>query len=164
MGCEGCHNRDFQSFSPAIILEVDELFKRIVKAKNEQGVTGVTLSGGEPLLQSRGVLELVKRVKDELELAIMLYTGFTWDELKDIDSKELWLKSDIVVSGRYVENLRSPYLKWRGSSNQVIVYNTKETTDLFYEQNECEVFIKEDGSVIITGFPQPDLTQTIKDS
>ena len=72
------------------------------------------------------VLPLVKAIKEK-GYNIWCYTGFTWEEI--IDSPQLsqilkWV--DVIVEGRFVEELRDISLRFRGSSNQRII-KVKET-------------------------------------
>ena len=72
--CLYCHNPDSwgkggQAYS------VDELVKRILRYKNYFGEKGgVTLSGGEPLMQIEFVTEL-KRVKEKRRAYLYRYFG-----------------------------------------------------------------------------------------
>ena len=54
------------------------------------------------------------------ELNIWLYTGYYYDELVEQDKTEIFDYIDVLVDGRYEEDLKDKTLKWRGSSNQNI--------------------------------------------
>ena len=115
--CAGCHNP--QSWDPAggTEMSADELMQVI--AWNE---APLTLSGGDPLAQPEQVLELVRRVKTELNLNIWLYTGFTWEQI--VSDRRLadvvrWV--DVVVDGPFVLARRDTTLRFRGSGNQRII-------------------------------------------
>ncbi|WP_062399209.1 hypothetical protein [Methanogenium cariaci] len=73
--------------------------------------------------------------------------------------------SDIVVSGRYVEGLRSVYLKWRGSLNQNISFNSDIYRDfedsIDKRENDVEIHIDETGEITIAGYPEPDDLEAI---
>ena len=64
--CKFCHNRDTWDCKDGKEYTVDEIFEKIKRYKNYFTVSGggVTISGGEPLLQPDFVLELLKRLKD----------------------------------------------------------------------------------------------------
>ena len=52
---------------------------------------------------------------------IWLYTGYTLNEcLSHPTRQKIISKCDIIVDGRYVDELKDITLKWRGSSNQII--------------------------------------------
>ena len=53
---------------------------------------------------------------------IWAYSGYVLDDiLSDPSRKSLLEKVDILVDGRFVEELKDPALKFRGSSNQRII-------------------------------------------
>lgn len=64
--CKFCHNRDTWDCNGGTEYTVDEIFNKIVRYKNYFTVSngGVTVSGGEPLLQANFVLELFKKLKE----------------------------------------------------------------------------------------------------
>lgn len=65
--CRYCHNRDTWDVNSGIEKDVEELLEEIRKYKDYliSSKGGVTVTGGEPLLQTKFILELFKRLKDE---------------------------------------------------------------------------------------------------
>ena len=65
--CKFCHNRDTWDTTGGKIKSVDEIINKIVRYKEyiSQGGGGVTVSGGEPLLQPQFLIELFSRLKKE---------------------------------------------------------------------------------------------------
>lgn len=65
--CKYCHNRDTWSLNGGLYTTVSELVENIKKYKtyfsNSGG--GVTVTGGEPLLQPKFLIELFKVLKQE---------------------------------------------------------------------------------------------------
>ena len=63
--CKFCHNRDTWDCNSGNEYTVDEIYEKILRYKNYFTVSGggVTVSGGEPLLQVDFVLELFKKLK-----------------------------------------------------------------------------------------------------
>ena len=63
--CKYCHNRDTWPVSGGMKYTTDELISKISRYKNYFTVSGggVTLSGGEPLLQQDFLLELLPKLK-----------------------------------------------------------------------------------------------------
>ena len=62
--CKYCHNPDSWLYNDGEVRTVADLTSEIIKYKNYFGTTGgLTVSGGEPLLQIDFVIELCKSVK-----------------------------------------------------------------------------------------------------
>ena len=106
---------------------------------------GVTFLGGEPLQQAEALLPLLKDLRAVGE-SIFIYSGYNREEL---DETQLACveQADIVVLGRYVQELRNTNLRWRGSSNQVVEFLTDRYSeaDMNGEASEYEVHIHADG-------------------
>lgn len=63
--CKYCHNRDTWSIHDGTYKDLDEIYERIMRCKNyifPRG--GVTVSGGEPLLQPKFIIQLFKKLKE----------------------------------------------------------------------------------------------------
>ena len=117
--CPGCQNPEAQVFGNGTLADIDKLVDLV---KDNQLIDGITLSGGDPMFQAEACTKLCKRIKEETSLSIWCYTGFTWEELlKQPDKRELLNYIDVLVDGRYVDELRSLQLRFRGSSNQRII-------------------------------------------
>ena len=110
--CPGCHNPVTWDENGG--LEFDEKAKNEIFSILEKSyISGLTLSGGDPLLPAnrKELTELVKEIKYKFpNKTIWLYTGYLWKEIKDL---ELINYIDILVDGRFLENLKKTQLKWR---------------------------------------------------
>jgi anaerobic ribonucleoside-triphosphate reductase activating protein len=114
--CPGCHNPQTHDPAAGTDLSPDEILARLNPL-----LSGVTISGGEPLLQAAELLPLARRVK-ELGRNLWLYTGYTWEEiLQNPEWLALVSLCDTVVDGRFEQEKRSLELRFRGSSNQRII-------------------------------------------
>lgn len=83
--------------------------------------SGITFSGGDPLhpFNRDEVLRLAKKVREELpDKTIWLYTGFLWEEVKDLPIMQY---IDVICEGKFVEELLDNRLHWVGSSNQRVM-------------------------------------------
>ena len=57
---------------------------------------------------------------------IWLYTGYLWD---DVQNLELIQYLDVLVDGRFVEELKDNSLPWKGSANQRVI-DVQKTREL----------------------------------
>ena len=123
--CPNCQNPetwDKDAGKEFSVRQVIRLLKQQKKIKQ-----GVTFSGGEPFLQAVELAE-VAQAAHQIGWDIVTYTGFTYEQLiesKDDGVKALLSASDILIDGKYINELRSIELPFRGSSNQRIIDLTK---------------------------------------
>ncbi len=128
--CKGCFNVDAWDFNYGNEYN-EETEEKILEALDKDYIKGLTLLGGEPLeyVNQKGLLPLVKKVKEKFpNKTIWCYTGYKFDEdvlgdmcMKWPETNELIRNLDIIVDGKYDENLRDLKLKFKGSSNQRII-------------------------------------------
>lgn len=117
--CPGCHNQKSQEMNGGYFADTDDLLMEIEK---NPLLDGVTLSGGEPMIQPLPLIDLVKKIKQK-GLHVMIYSGYTYEEILSLGENERQLLSlcDTLVDGRFVLKLRSLELLYKGSSNQRII-------------------------------------------
>lgn len=114
--CPGCHNPSTWDFSAGSDMTVDQLMAHII-----ENDFNVTFSGGDPLYQLPTLTILAKAVK-AVGKTIWCYTGFTYEELAaSYVYDEILSLIDVLVDGPYIQSLRDPDLRFRGSSNQRIL-------------------------------------------
>ena len=121
--CLGCHNPQTHDFNGGRDAEEDELIAAINK---NPLLSGLTLSGGEPMCQARALAHFAERVRKECPRIkeVACYTGFTFEELlegKADGAMELLKQLDTLVDGRFVQALRSWEIRFAGSSNQRVI-------------------------------------------
>ena len=118
--CKGCHNP--QTWDPESGIPFDEdAEKELFEILSRDYISGITFSGGDPLFESnRAAIELLSRkVKHEFpHKNIWLYTGYRWEE---ISALPLVQYVDVLVDGRFMEDLKDTKLHWKGSFNQRII-------------------------------------------
>lgn len=121
--CKGCHNPHTHNYNQGEDLD-DIAINKIREILSKPYITGLTLSGGDPLCQSETSLYIllcfVKNIKNEFpDKDIWIYTGYYLEELKGLQL-EILKYCDVLVDGPYVEELRDITLPFIGSSNQRI--------------------------------------------
>ena len=119
--CKQCFNPETHNFEGG--KEFNEAtIDRVIELCQNENVNGLSILGGEPLHPKNieGTTKLVKTFKEKLpDKNVWIWSGFSFDgELKD---KEVLKYTDVLVDGRYVDELRNPTLKWRGSENQRVI-------------------------------------------
>lgn len=116
--CPGCHNPETQG-AGGYFTDTKLLAETLTMGRS---MVHLTLSGGEPMLQAKALVDLVHRMREHTSVDVWCYTGFTWEELqKNADMKELAVLCDVIVDGRFVLALRDTSLLFRGSSNQRLI-------------------------------------------
>ena len=121
--CKNCFNReawDFDFGRPFTKQTEEEILAELDK----DYIKGLSLLGGEPFEpENRAALtQLLKRVREKYpEKTVWCYTGFEFEKLSDQTAREMLSLIDVLVDGKFVEELKSPDLIFRGSSNQRII-------------------------------------------
>lgn len=148
--CTGCWNEDLWDFESGQPYTLDHILKL---ASSIPDLEGISLLGGEPLDQAPNLLSLIIKVK-KLGLSIYLSTGYELDEIySDPLKRTIFDLCDIIISGRYKQELRDLNLKWRGSSNQVITINHNYIDFIDERINQVEIHYSADGKIKIIGYP-----------
>lgn len=118
--CPGCHNVNTWDVNAGHLEDTNTITKMI---KENPLLDGITLTGGEALLQKEAVLELSKIAKAH-NLDVTLYTGSTLEELlsrNDEVINEVLHLIDYLIDGPFVLSLKDTTLPYRGSSNQRLI-------------------------------------------
>ena len=129
--CKNCFNSvawDFSYGKP--FTEKTQQF--LLNALAPDYIEGLTLLGGEPMepQNQRGLLPFVERFKKQFpHKTLWCYTGFTYqgngmfeEERANIETTSKLLSLiDVLVDGRFIEELKDIRLKFRGSSNQRVI-------------------------------------------
>ncbi len=128
--CEHCFQPetwDFEYGQPF----TGETEMEILKLLEPAYIDGLTVLGGEPFepQNQRALLPFLQRVKKQFpQKTIWIYSGFTLEELTTPGSHpncevtgQMLALADVLVDGRYVEELKDISLLFRGSSNQRLI-------------------------------------------
>ena len=119
-GCKNCQNPI--TWDPNGGLPFDEAAKAEIFAELEKDyISGITFSGGDPLYMGNreDVTALPKEIKEAFpDKKTWLYTGYLWEE---VSALPIMPYLDVIVDGRFVEELKDPQLHWKGSFNQRII-------------------------------------------
>ena len=139
--CKGCFQPqtwDFEYGKPF----TSETEERLLKLLSPDYINGLTLLGGEPMEpeNQRALLGFARKVRETLpNKTVWCYSGFTYEELLTDGSHprcevtdELLSLIDVLVDGKFVEELKDISLRFRGSSNQRLIdlNKTRETGNI----------------------------------
>lgn len=150
IGCAGCCNPSTHSCETGDLVSVSELFDEI--ADLVEAIEGVTMSGGEPLDQGEAVMALFERIRAETRLSIILFTGYTWDELCCMPiSERVQDVCDVVIAGRFDVSRRMAH-GLLGSTNQTIHFLTDRYSAADISSvPDAEIIVSPSGALTMTG-------------
>ncbi len=138
--CKGCFNSIAWDFNYGEVFD-KRVEDEIMESLRQPHIKGITLLGGEPFEpQNQGaLLELTNRIRRELpNKNIWCFSGYTIEEmlsgrLSECETTRPLLENiDVLVDGKFVEELKSLMLKFKGSSNQrtILVKETLEKNEI----------------------------------
>ncbi len=133
--CKNCFNPETHSFDGGNEF-TEETIERVLNLCSNENIVGLSILGGEPLHPKNidGTTALAKCFKEKYpNKTIWVWTGFLFENLKD---SEVMKYIDVLIDGQYVDELHSPLLKWKGSSNQRVIdvqKTLKENKIILYE-------------------------------
>lgn len=124
--CKGCFNEIAWDFNYGKEFSYNTL-KEILNSLKPDYIAGLSILGGEPLdYKNINVVSTVVGVvrKSFPNKSIWVYTGYTYEDLLERNNlfTSLILNDiDVLVDGKFIEELKDISLKFRGSSNQRII-------------------------------------------
>ena len=118
--CKGCFNPETWNPDAGHVLG-PKVLKQFLDFGNNNYIFGYSILGGEPLLNCKDMLQLVMAIKEKYpNKTIWMWTGFKYEDLTN-EQKEILKYIDVLVDGQFIDELKNPNLKFRGSSNQRII-------------------------------------------
>lgn len=121
--CNGCQNPetwDTKSGIPFDDTAIEEIFEQL----DNDYISGITFSGGDPLNENNRVevCSLIHqiRLKYGKSKSIWIYTGYTWEEIVNTLTPIL-LGIDVLIDGMFEKDLADVNYHWAGSTNQRVI-------------------------------------------
>lgn len=119
--CPGCQNPETHDIHGGTPCSTQAILNDILTDRN---LDGVTLSGGDPLLQPKACTEIAKACKQH-GLSVWVYTGYLFEDIctekLGKDAANLLQYIDVLVDGLFNEALKNENCLWRGSTNQRLI-------------------------------------------
>lgn len=120
MRCMYCHNPDTWKISAGNVITSDEILDQYEKCRAFLKNGGITVTGGEPLLQMDFVTELFKKAKKKDIHTCIDTSGITFSENKTGKFDELMEVTDLVMLDiKHIDD--EEHIKLTGHSNKNIL-------------------------------------------
>ncbi|GIP49954.1 anaerobic ribonucleotide reductase-activating protein [compost metagenome] len=123
--CKGCFSPKTWNFDYGEPFTLEREAEIIHDVKNNPLLSGLSILGGDPFFSAAEVSGFIDRLVAETgPVSIWIYSGYTYEEIIERSGSpeyELLRRCEVLVDGRFVEELRDPSLLYRGSSNQRLV-------------------------------------------
>ena len=120
--CPGCVSPEMQDPEAGRRVNPVRLADRVLKL--DRPITGLTVSGGEPLDQAPALSLFLKEIhRARLELNVILFTGYTLADIMEgpPEPRRLLMLVDVLIDGPYKREIPAVH-PMAGSGNQVIHY------------------------------------------
>lgn len=118
--CKNCFNPETWDFNNGKEFN-DDVINHVLDLCDQSYIKGLSILGGEPMHPKNieGTTKLAKAFKERFpEKNLWCWSGYSFEELHD---KEILKYADVLVDGKYIDELHNPLLKWKGSSNQRVI-------------------------------------------
>ncbi len=123
--CYGCASPEFQPLDGGTRISVDQLLDKIVESTD---IDGLTVSGGEPMLQKEALSSLLHKVREmRPDLSVILFTGYLLEDFQSDVSKDVLDCIDLLIDGEYYYE-QNDDMGLRGSANQRLHFLTSRLT------------------------------------
>lgn len=129
--CKGCFNEVAWDFNCGKEF-TEDIQSTILAETNKPYYEGITILGGEPMevANQKALRPFIENFKAAMpDKTVWIYSGYTYEELIDPnnsrchsdDTNAILEMTDVLVDGRFVEELKNISLRFRGSANQRVI-------------------------------------------
>jgi len=153
--CAGCINPHMLELEVKRTIRLEAILDLIRQSRD--GVTnveGVTLMGGEPMLQATEISKMIQILKSEKDdFNILIFTGYLLEELQSLNNpgvNSLLAQTDTIVDGEFDHYAIDSRLV-RGSTNQNIHHLTPVLAKRDFSRRKQEETLAFSGGQIISG-------------
>ena len=161
--CHGCSNPELWERKKQFRVSLSSVMKLIEMIAAQNQVEGFTITGGDPFYQPTALKRLLKEIKP-ISQDILVYTGYTIEEVKRIDASIL-KDIAVLIDGPYIEGQNKGSIL-KGSDNQNIYIcdpNYQHVYDQYLKnkKNMIQNFSTSDG-IISVGIHHPGYSEDLK--
>jgi len=158
--CPGCIAPDWIPLRPARLETIDALADELL---SNPDIEGITISGGEPMLQASALSRLCHTIRARKDLDIISFTGFRYEQLLQTPpgpGVDAFLGMiDLLIDSPYIERLNDNQ-GLRGSSNQRFIHLSDRLAGYDFSSHPRKAEIRLlDGSVQMVGIPSLHLKE-----
>ena len=161
--CKGCMSKYTWSFDTKYKRNIEDVIKEILSYPSKK----ITISGGEPFDQPKELEYLLKTLKENNFEDILVYSGYDYEEIKN-KYENILKYIDILIAGRFIENLESEYI-WKGSENQKMYIFNKKLEEIYndYKKKKKDKrlqIVEKNNDIYILGIPyQKDIKEILNE-
>lgn len=161
--CPGCIAPEWIGVHPNQIVDPSLLAEQILA---DPDIDGLTLSGGEPMLQAAGLARLVRLIREKRTVNVITFSGFQYQNLRtnppNVSVSDLLHETDILVDGPFIKKLNDDR-GLRGSSNQrfIALSDQIQVSQLENWKRKIEINIS-NGSMMVIGIPDRSILNKLE--
>lgn len=163
--CRNCVSPDWIPVKEATRISPEILADAVLSTPNTEGVT---VSGGEPMLQAEALLEFFTLLRQKRDISIACFTGFTLEQLRSRSDPRIdgvLDRLDVLIDGQYIPELNDNK-GLRGSSNQVVHFlspkHRSEASWFLERLRDVEIHLRND-SALMVGIPSRNFRKNFKE-
>ena len=157
--CPGCANPELWEPDPKKNISIGQIRNMILAVMEKYPVDGITISGGEPFLQTKELAELMAMLKEYTD-DVLIFTGYErrvlLERKKEAEATRYILDAAaVLIDGKYVEEKNDGH-PLRGSSNQRLYYRDESIKNRYekyiQEQKQeqyAQIFPASDGTIMV---------------
>ncbi len=147
LGCRFCQNRHLWNAQGGKEMNVEDVAEAILSHPDYCG--NVTITGGEPFEQYESLAFLTCILKQKGS-HIIVYSGYTFEELVSNRKIAVFPHIDVLVDGRFIYELDNPYLSYRGNQRVIDIPQTLKTGQIsLLDWDSPQVIVDPEGNLLI---------------
>lgn len=154
--CTGCFAKDLWDFNGGYEISPEKIIAKIDEVKNE--ICGITFLGGEPFEYAKELSIIASHIHS-INKNVITFTGYSYEHLEKVkDSCFLLKETDLLIDGRFDNNLVDYSRPLVGSSNQRFIYLSSKISmkDIDNYKNRIEFIISDNGKIEFNGMGNID--------